>query len=170
MKGYPVLLASLFVFLVAAGPSGFAQPASETFAPATVEAITDSFVTLRGVKVPGGIARTDAVQLIDMGVLETDGFSQVVLNFAGAVLEGAAEGGTAGVVLVPDIAPFDKAFHEFQMVPATIEISTPYKPTPAFFMAKQITADVGFPRYRVMAYNTGSGTVQVGLFAYRTRR
>jgi hypothetical protein len=164
MKSAPLVL------LAALGQAALAQSAPDALAPATVEAITDSFVALRGAKVPGGIARADALQLVEVGVLETDGFSQVVLNFAGAVLEGAAEGGTAGVVLVPDIVPFDRAFRDFQMVPATIEISTPYKPTPAFFMAKQITADVGFPRYRVMAYNTGSGTVQVGLYAYRTRR
>ncbi|MCU0232328.1 MAG: hypothetical protein MUC67_13330 [Acidobacteria bacterium] len=166
MKLVPVLI----VLLAAAGPAALAQAALPAIVPASTEATAEAFVELRGVKVPGGIARTDAVRLVDMGVLETDGYAQVVLNFAGAVLEGASEGGVAGVVLVPDVAPFDKAFRDFQMVPATIEISSPYRSVPAFFMARQVTADVGFPRYRVLAYNTGSGTVQVGLFAYRTRR
>ena len=40
----------------------------------------------------------------------------------------------------------------------------------SYLMASQQTFDVGFPRYRVLLYNSTGASALVAFFAYRSRR
>ena len=55
------------------------------------------------------VERHETDQVIDAGVIETDGFTHVVLCIGGEMKSRPTQAGKIGVVLVPDMFPFDKA-------------------------------------------------------------
>ncbi len=131
---------------------------------------SEALIGLRGLMVPP-VARSEATNLIDAGVIETDGYTHLTLNLA-AELKGTATGrGVVGVLLLPDIEPFRHAWRTLGLVPATVEFTAPATPEGgSYLMAPQQTFEVGFPRYRVLLYNSTGASALVAFFAYRTRR
>ena len=127
-------------------------------------------VGYRGILVPP-VERTDVTKLVDAGTIEVDGYTYVVLNLAGEVKETPTRpGGTVGALLVPDVAPFDKVLTQLNVVAAPLEIkASASTETYPYFWAKQARFDVGFPRYRVLLYNTTGVSATVAVFAYRSR-
>ena len=85
-------------------------------------------------------------------------------------MEGAATTkGVIGAVLIPDISPYDYAFKTLGLLPAIMEVTTPLESGQQYFMTKQARFDIGFPRYRVLFYNTTNTAVRLAIFGYRTR-
>jgi hypothetical protein len=132
----------------------------------------DGSSTLVGVKalsVPT-VERSQISMLVDAGTIDTEGYTTLILNLAGR-LSGEADfrGGTVGAILIPDVDPFDKAFQTLGLLPESVEISVPVDRASPYFMAKQVKFEVGFPRYRVLVYNSTNQAATVGFFAYRRR-
>ncbi len=128
-----------------------------------------SLFGVKGVSVPP-IKRSEIRSLVDLGTIDTDGHEKIILNLAGQMLGEDATGATVGVILIPDIAPFDQAFSGMGLLPASLEITVPVNSrTAAYFMAQQQKFDVGFPRYRALAYNNSNSPLTISFFAYRTR-
>lgn len=124
---------------------------------------------VKGVSVPP-IKRTEIRSLVDLGTIDTDGHEKVILNLAGQMLGVDENGGTVGVILIPDVAPFDQAFSGFGLLPASLEITVAVNSRESpYFMAQQQKFDIGFPRYRALAYNSTRSPVTISFFAYRTR-
>jgi len=126
------------------------------------------FTAFTPVQVPP-IARSEYANLIDGGALETDGWTYLVLNLA-AEMKGPVPGGNFGVVLIPDLQIFRRAFQTLGILPASLEYKVPVAAgAPTYFLAPQQRFEIGFPRYRIYYYNeTGQGAT-LNLFAYRTR-
>ena len=136
-----------------------------------VESIDGSsaFLGVRGVVV-APVDRSQPATLVDGGTLDTDGYSRVSLNFAGrASAEPGFRGGAVGAILVPDVEPFITAFRTMGILPSAIEISASADRASGTFMAKQVSFDVGFPRYRVLFFNSTTQSATVHFFAYRHR-
>src|SRR5262245_30350153 len=131
---------------------------------------SQAMVGVRGLSVPP-VARTDVANMIDAGVIDTEGFTHVTLNLAGELKSTSAKDGAIVAVLIPVQPPFDFAFETLGLLPASLEIPASVTAHGGlYFMAKQATLEVGFPRYRVLLYNTSGAAANVALFAYRTRR
>jgi hypothetical protein len=113
------------------------------------------------------VARTEIANLVVAGTIDTDGYRQVVLNLVGE-LKSASDAGVLGVILIPDVAPFDKAFLDRGLLPVAMELTATSMPD-GRFMARQQTFDIGFPRYRVLLFNGSATTATASVFAYRTR-
>ena len=131
---------------------------------------SEAMVGARGIQVPP-IARTDVANMVDAGTIETEGYAHVTVNLAGE-LKGRAThpGGAVAAILIPDIPPFDYAFQTLGLLPASLEFSGKASPGGSLYlMAQQATLDVGFPRYRVLLYNTTGTSATVAFFAYRSR-
>ena len=124
----------------------------------------------RGILVPP-VEKSDVTKLVDAGTIEADGYTYLVLNLAGEMKETPTKpGGTIGVLLVPDVAPFDKALTHLNVVAIPLEIKAAVTADALpYFMAKQVRYEVGFPRYRVLLYNTTGASATVAFFAYRSR-
>jgi hypothetical protein len=140
-------------------------------AQSQIESIDGSaaLVGVRSVSVPP-VERSQTASLVDAGTIETDGYSTIVLNFAGRLAsESNVKSGAVGAILVPDVDPFDKAYRTFGLLPASIEIAAQADGATATFMAKQVNFAVGFPRYRVLFYNSTNYAATVHFFAYRHR-
>jgi hypothetical protein len=130
---------------------------------------SEAMVGVRSVQVPP-IARTDVANMVDAGTVETEGFAHVTVNLAGELKGPATHAGAVTAILIPDIAPFDYAFQTLGLLPASLEFSGKASPGGGLYlMAQQATLDVGFPRYRVLLYNTTGSTATVVFFAYRSR-
>ena len=117
------------------------------------------------------VARSDTTQLVEAGVIDTDGFSDLVFSLGGEFKDGPPEGGRVGALLIPDLPPFQYLLrNEGQIVFPLEVIYTAKNPQSPIFVSEQQTARVAFPRYRVFMYNeTGSAAV-VSLYVYRIRR
>lgn len=154
-----VILPALMLCLLAAWPLGGTEPVS-----------MGDMVGFRGILVPP-VEKTDVTKLVDAGTIEADGFTYIVLNLAGEVKETPTrQGGSVGALLVPDVPPFDKVLTQLNVVAVPLEIKAPMTAeTLPYFWAKQARFDVGFPRYRVLLYNTTGVSATVAVFAYRSR-
>ena len=116
------------------------------------------------------VARADTDQWIDVGTVETDGFSGLVFSIGGEFKEAVPASGKVGVVLVPDTEVFMYLLRNEGHVAFPLEASVEIAPsTGAVFISEQLTAKVAFPRYRVFMYNETSSGATVSLFVYRTR-
>ncbi|MFY9552197.1 MAG: hypothetical protein WAU32_13690 [Thermoanaerobaculia bacterium] len=146
--------------------------AASTVAAQTVEKMegSEALVGLRGLIVPP-VARTETTNLIDAGSIETDGYTHMTLNLAAELKGIPGKRGVIGVLLLPDVEPFRRAWRTLGLVLATVDFTAGATlEAGAYLMAAQQTFEVGFPRYRVLLYNTTGTSATVAFFAYRTRR
>jgi hypothetical protein len=133
----------------------------------SVLAQSEALVEKRGIVV-NPIDRSQLQSLVDAGTIETEGYSDLVLNMAGIPSAATRKSGAVGAILIPDIPPFDEAFRKWGILPAIIELTAEVKAGDTSFVAKQKSFDVGFPRYRLLLYNTTDSNMTVAFFAYRT--
>jgi hypothetical protein len=154
------ILLVLLLFLFSAG----------ALAQGTITDESETFASARAVLVPP-VEKTDTTNLVDIGVMEVNGYDTLTLNFAGATTDVVRTGGTIGVILIPAIELFERAFQNQGLLPASLEIAAAVSAggMPEF-MAKQVKVDVGFPRYRVLLYNTTSNAANVYFFVLRSNR
>ena len=117
--------------------------------------------------VPPGIAREAVSDLIDAGIVSTDGFTGVVLSLQGEVQGVLGEAGGVGALLVPNdtevIAKLIQGYIHFplevQAVLARREISV---------FSQQSFQTVGFPAYKVFLYNATDKAIDLDLYLYLT--
>ena len=114
--------------------------------------------------------RTDTGNLVDVGVIETDGFKDIVLCIGGEMKGQPTQAGKIGVLLVPDMYPFDRAFEQGRAV-FSIENTAEIAPNDQdpLFESAQVRSAIAFSRYRVFLYNTTDAPAGVWIYAYRTR-
>ena len=124
--------------------------------------------SVRGIIVPP-IKRTATTRWVDAGVLETDGFPDVVLSLQGEVKGDVMRSGEIAAVLIPDEEPINNAFNEEGLVQFAMSVAAagPQQGTP-YFASDQPRYPVGFSRYRVYLYNETDKTVTANLFACLT--
>lgn len=116
------------------------------------------------------VARRDAQRLIEIGLLQTDGFSELALSLGGEFKEAVPESGTVGALLIPDLEPFDYLLRNEGQIVFPLEVEVPIGPqSSAIFVSEPTTAKVAFPAYRVFLYNETRSTATVALYVYRTR-
>jgi hypothetical protein len=94
----------------------------------------------------------------------------MVLCIGGAMKSQPTKAGKIGVVLVPDMYPFDEVLKTEGRYVFAIEATADVTPTDfVLFESEQIRAPVAFPRYRVYVYNSTDAAAGVWIYAYRTR-
>ncbi len=102
------------------------------------------------------------------GVLESDGFTSVVLSLTGEIKGTAPAAAVIGVLLVPDEELVVEAFEAGHLLlPIELPVSIKANAS-AYVAASGLPAPIAFPRYRVYLYNTGKRTIRAQLFAYLT--
>jgi len=126
------------------------------------------FAALRDVTV-SPVNPKDTVRLIQGGVVESDGFTAMVLGLQGQIKGEVVRPGTVGVYLLPDEESIVHAFEEKGIMQFTTELSASgVSSASPYFASNSSRIEVGFPRYRTYFYNTSDKTVTVNLYAYLT--
>lgn len=121
----------------------------------------DVVVSPGSLDVPG-----DAVAL---GTVDAAGFTDLVLSFHGLSTDRILNPGEVIVTLLPDEPPFVKAFEEDGLRLLAIESRARIEPAPTpHFVGQQVSAPLGFPRYRVYLNNTSDRSVTIDFYAYLT--
>ena len=127
-------------------------------------------VALKDVVVPP-VNPKDTQRLVDAGTITTDGFSEIVLSLTGQIRGELVKPGAVGAILLPEEESVQRAFADrgemqfpIEVVASSLSGASPY------FASNQPRSAVGFPRYRVLLYNTSAKAVSVNLFAYLTTR
>jgi hypothetical protein len=157
-----VLAAFLFPLLLAAG----AAPAQHgLLAPADG---SKQFLAARGILV-APTPRESVSSLVDAGTIDCEGFDHIVVNLALEMKGPVEPGGAVGAIVLPDVGPYDRALRSLQLLPAAAEIVIPLEGTSAYLTSKQLRLDVGFPRYRVLLWNSGRTTVNAALSVWRAK-
>lgn len=112
-------------------------------------------------------AREEVNQLTDGGIIETDGFTSVVLSVQGQIKGRPARDGAIGVILLPEEEPFLRAFIEDGQIQLPLEVAASVRANQdTYFSASEAHLPVAFARYRVLFYNSTDKTASVNLFAY----
>ena len=123
---------------------------------------------LRDIVVPP-VNPKDTVRLVLGGIVESDGFTHMVLSLQGQIKGEIYRPGTVGVYLLPDEEAVVHAFEERGLMQFTAEVAAPGVSVAApYFASNQNRAPVAFPRYRAYFYNSSDKTVTVNLYAYLT--
>lgn len=102
----------------------------------------------------------------DVGVIETDGFTSVVLGVHGQLRGSTAGRGAISLVLVPDEDTILQALADGEV---HLELEARVDPVPAdtlYFSGRSDNLPIGFPSYRVFLYNTTERSASVNVFAY----
>lgn len=135
------------------------------FGPSATE---NALVAFETVTVPP-VGRGETSELIDAGILDVEGYREVVLSIGGELKKGSALGGSIGAILIPQKASFEFVRHQERHYPFAMEVAAKIEPKAApIFVGEQVVARVAFPRYRVLLYNSTDRTATVSLFAYRS--
>ena len=182
-KALPIVIAALAVssavvlLLPAATSSEEPQPVVVTNFPGTqhvdgavaVEGVVHqaALSSLREIEVPP-VAPTDLRRLVTGGTVSTDGFGAVVLSLAGQPKGTVRTQGQVGAILIPDEESILRAFEEKGQIQFPLEVKADVPLSSAFFSSGQPRHTVGFPRYRVLLYNTTDRVVSVDVYAYLT--
>jgi len=124
------------------------------------------FDALKALVSPAG--KSEAGDWTEAGALDTRGFTQVTLSLAGS-LQGSAQAGTVGVVLVPDVPELLNVLRTHGAAPLALRAeATVTTGLAGFFSSETVSLRIGFPRYRVFLYNTTSRTAEAMVYAYLT--
>ena len=125
-------------------------------------------VALRDVVVPP-VNPKDTVRLIQGGIVESDGFTAMVLSLQGQIKGEVYRAGAAGVFLLPDEEPIVHAFEEKGVMQFATEVNAAgVSSASSYFASSSSRTPIAFPRYRTYFYNTSDKTVTVNLYAYLT--
>jgi hypothetical protein len=112
---------------------------------------------------------TDTTRLVSGGSLDASGFTQVVLSLSGITKGDVVKGGAAGAILVPDEETIVRTFVEAGQVQFPLEVTASgVSGASGYFASRSERLVVGFPRYRVLLWNTADKSVTVNLYAYLT--
>jgi len=126
------------------------------------------FAALRDVVV-SPVNPKDTVRLIQGGIVESDGFTGMVLGLQGQIKGEVFRSGTVGVFMLPDEESIVHAFEEKGVMQFATEVKAAgVSAASPYFASNASQVEVGFPRYRTYFYNTSDKTVTVNLYAYLT--
>jgi hypothetical protein len=121
-----------------------------------------------GIVVPP-VARHETTRIVEAGILDANGFAAVVLSLHGVVRGDVKKPGDVGVILLPAESLIQEAFNDQGVMHFTLETAARGVSTQTpYFASEQPRYTVGFPRYRVLLYNTTDKTVTANVFAYLT--
>jgi hypothetical protein len=114
--------------------------------------------------------RSDLSRITEVGVVSADGAEKLVVNLAGELKGRADQDGSVGLFLVPAISWFDALVKSKKALPALFELKAKVQEGESgYFFADQKELEVGFPRYRILIYDTTGVPVSANVYVYRVR-
>lgn len=133
----------------------------------SIQGPVETAVSLVGAETLVSPVRPDqTTNLIDGGVLDVGGFSQVVLSLGIESKGEMTQDGRVGAFLVPEEELVERAFREDGELLFSLEVSGRAEPGRNYFASNQPVYTLGFSRYRIYYYNSTDKSVAATLYAY----
>lgn len=104
----------------------------------------------------------------EAGILETDGFTQLVLSLHGQFRGNPSGVGDVGLVLIPEDENVLRALGEGEVHLALDAVAEGIPDGRQYFSGSRAGLAIAFPRYRVFLFNTTDRSAAVNIFAYLT--
>jgi hypothetical protein len=104
----------------------------------------------------------------EAGVLETDGFTTIVLSLHGQFRGNPSGIGDVGLVLIPEEENIQRALGEGEVHLPLDAAAQGVPDGRQYFSGSRAGLAIAFPRYRVFLYNTTDRSASVNVFAYLT--
>ena len=104
----------------------------------------------------------------EAGILETNGFTSVVLSLHGQFRGNPSGPGAVGLVLIPEEENVLRALGEGEVHLALDAVAEPVPDGRLYFSGSRAGLAIGFARYRVFLFNTTDRSAAVNIFAYLT--
>lgn len=132
-----------------------------------IKGFRNSFLDRREKIIISPVNRSNTTNLADLGVVQAEGFTSLILSLQGEVQGKSFTSGTVGAVLIPDEKPIIRAFTQDQAILFPLEVKTDVTPgANRYFSSKPTKQMIGFPRYRVFLYNSTDMSVEANLYIY----
>lgn len=113
--------------------------------------------------------RNETSNLVSAGVIETDGFTEIVLSLQGEVRDTVFVDGKVGAVLIPDEEPVLDALRSADRYEFPLEVTANISAGGStYFHSEPLLHRVAFPRYRIYLYNSINKSVEANLYLYLT--
>jgi len=110
--------------------------------------------------------RSNTNDLTDAGIIDTTGFTHVTLSLTG-LLQGSPQGGTVGVLLVPDVPEVTTALRTYGVLQLELGVEAPVSTgKTGLFSSQPATFRLAFPRYRILLYNAAQKSAEATVYAY----
>ncbi|HEY7700595.1 MAG TPA: hypothetical protein VIE88_19355 [Vicinamibacteria bacterium] len=113
-------------------------------------------------------ARSEPSLWTEAGILDTDGFTSVVVSLQGQFRGNPTGPGAIGLVLVPEEENVLRALGEGEVHLALDAVVEPVPDGRQYFSGSRSGLAIAFPRYRVLLYNTTDRSAVVNVFVYLT--
>lgn len=111
--------------------------------------------------------RNELGELVQIGQVDTDGYTSVSLFVQGEVKSVTFLSGSIGLMMIPDEEPILRALKEAKQVQFPIETACSIKSGDSeFFSCELANLNIGFPRYRIYLYNTLDKSAEVNAYLY----
>jgi hypothetical protein len=140
----------------------------------------DGAVSIAGPLISGSLQRVDevvvspvnrraATRMDSQGMVDTEGFTSMVVSLVGEVQGSVDRDGALGVVLVPDDRVINRALRQDSVVLSPLEVAVEIPlGTPGWINAESKSFQIAFPSYQVYLYNTSDKTVATTVYVYLT--
>jgi hypothetical protein len=149
--------------------TNFPETQAVTGSVSVPEPIPQSELVRRIDVIVPSVARSDTTQLTEAGILEAEGFTHVVVGLRGEVQGNLGQDGAVGVLLVPEEPPVIRALREEGRFDFAREVRAEVtRAERGYFASQQTRFLLGFPRYRVLLYNTSDRSVSADVYLYLT--
>ncbi len=112
------------------------------------------------------VQRSEITNFTEAGTVETKGYTSLVASIQGEVKGVHFQEGKVGLLLLPDVEPVIRAFDEESEILLPIEVTADVVPGTTGYFTGQGALPIGFNRYRVYLYNTGSKSVEANVYLY----
>ncbi|MGH9323035.1 MAG: hypothetical protein ACRD3V_24500, partial [Vicinamibacteria bacterium] len=118
--------------------------------------------------VVGPASRDEPSLWTEAGMIETDGFTSVVLSVHGQFRGNPSSTGAIGLILIPEEENVLRSLAEGEVHLSLEAVAEPVPDGRSYFSGSRAGLAIAFPRYRVFVYNTTDRTAAVNVFAYLT--
>ncbi|MCP3959826.1 MAG: hypothetical protein GY719_18415 [bacterium] len=113
------------------------------------------------------VGRGETGSLIEGDLIDTAGFTEVVLSLQGIVKGTLGQGGSVGAVMTPVEEAMETSFGE-GTIQLPLEVVSVLARQEIETFSNQSFQTIGFPQYKVYFYNSTDKAVEVNLYLYLT--
>ncbi len=111
-------------------------------------------------------ARDETARWVEAGVLQTNGFTSLVLSLHGQIRGNVSVPGLVGVILIPDEEPILQALSEGEILLPLETVTEVTAGATSYFGASSPYLAIAFPRYRIFLYNTTDQSAAADVCVY----
>jgi len=124
------------------------------------------FISKERVLVPPS-QRAELAEMVDVGTIEMDGYSSLVISLYGEMRSDVFSPGTIGVLLIPQERSILRILRDAKRTIYPIEATANTKSGDSiYFESEQVQQRIAFSQYKIFIYNTTNKQAEANIYFY----